>query len=137
MSYATCRDALKTALTGLAAGITSGDSTPLDGGIDSLIVLYPGTAAGGDLQSMQPYREWGVNVQVITRYQANEADTFTAFETLRDSVTAVLSSAPDMGGLIYIEDYAADGDPFYLYDKQGGGPFHLGQSIAVTMREAI
>ena len=138
MSYTTCRDALKTLLTGVAETITVNDYSPLDGGAASLIVLSAGNCAGIDLLSMQPACEWVVRVTVLSHTITTDPADITAFEVLRDAVLALVASAPDMGGLIHVENYAAvDDEPQGYYDKAGGGPFYIGQRIDVTIQEEV
>ena len=125
--------------TGLnTTAVTRGDWRVLDSGVDKMAILYPGAETEGDSMSAGSVeRTWSTHLDLIVRYLDN-GTTAINFEQLRDAVLGHLQKYPSLNGLTGIQAVGqinAEGDPFYIYDKDGAGPFFYAQTFAIPVTE--
>ncbi len=153
MSYDAIEERLQLLLQGLTTqfpapvspnttAVTRGDWRVIDSGADKMAILHPGVETEGDSMSAGSVeRTWSAHLDLIKRY-LDDGTTAVNFEKMRDAVLQHLQKYPSLNGLAGVQAVGqinAEGDPFYIYDKDGAGPFFYAQtfSIPVTAIETV
>jgi hypothetical protein len=145
MSYATCRDAVKTQLLAIssrfgASDVTIGDYRVLDSGSTNCAVMRPGSLARNETAAYVTEHEWDVVFDLFTR-QVDDA-SYATFTVLLDDVIARIDAYPKLGTggaaeLLVISGPTTDGDPEDVFDKLGAGPFFITQRVRVRVLEKV
>jgi hypothetical protein len=145
MSYATCRDAVKTQLLAITGSfgtndVTNGDYRVLDSAAINCAVMRPGSLALNETGSYRTEHNWDVIFDLFTK--AVDDTSYATFMALLDTVIARLDAYPKLGtggaaDLLVISGPTTDGDPEDVFDKIGAGPFFIVQRVRVRVREYV
>ena len=128
MSYAAIEAQLKTLLETACEHVTRGDSSILDTGITSAIVLEPGSfvtephsrAVRGALP--ERVRSWDTLIHVIVMYHSDRVVS-TDLADLRDDVVELIDKYPTLSTAgLKVTGLNAEGDPQDVYDNPDTGP---------------
>ncbi|RMD64625.1 hypothetical protein D6833_04135 [Candidatus Parcubacteria bacterium] len=144
MAYVDVADAVQAKLQALTSvfanstDVTRGDYRVLDTGSQTVAVLVPGAFSAAEIAAYQSKREWVVLVDLFCRY-LDDAETWSRFESARDSVIAQLELYPSLDGTTGITQVSveSDGDAVEVFDESGAGPFFVMQRLRVVVTERV
>jgi hypothetical protein len=141
VSYASTEERIQTLLQGLTsvfattAQVTRGDWRPLDTGIATLAVLYPGEFREAGMTRHSSSFHWTINLEFFLRF-SNTA--YTDFGSKRDAILQHLQKYPTLNVLGNANrEETSGGDIREVFDKDGNGPFFLSQVISIRVADYI
>jgi hypothetical protein len=146
MSYAECRDGVKTilqALTGTFTNtwqVTAGDYQVLDKGLPPTkpyaAVLTAGSFDSDEAIYYQSTKHWDVMIDLFVRYTTSE-ETNSRFDSTRDAVIGQLDKYPSLNNVSGVTNVvvSASGDPVQINHKAVSGSVETGPTFMVqTLR---
>lgn len=138
-AYMTAQGLLKTLLLTNssfgASDVTEGDLRILDSGSTNTAVLFPGSVPTYDVAGMERQHEWTAILDLFKRFV--DDTSYSGFGTLRDSVFTTIEAAPALSASFFIYNITSDSEPFEVFDKQGAGPFFIGQRFLLSIMEQV
>lgn len=117
--------------------VTRGDTTVLDVGFAKMVIIEPGSFSSDDAAAYQINRTWTIPIDLIYRY-TNEGETMRNLVAFRDAVINRLDTHPTLSNAadITVQRLSSE-EPEGLYDKAGGGPYFMTQTINVEIIERV